>query len=110
VARAPDGERPGIWLVGLLTGAIEQLVDGKILYDLRLLPDGRRLGYVRALSEDSCLDRLWIVDLLSGASWRLLVAAGHGLATPSGSSRTARRTRPTGWPCSMLVLVSSGAL
>lgn len=75
-ARSPGGEQPGIWLVDVPSGAVDILVRGAFLYNVRLSPDGRRLGYVRAFSGEPGGDGLWILDLASRESWRLPVAAG----------------------------------
>ncbi len=75
-ARSPGGEQPGIWLVDVQSGAVDILVEGTFLYNVRLSPDGRRLGYVRAFSGEPGGDGLWILDLASRESWRLPVAAG----------------------------------
>jgi hypothetical protein len=75
-ARTPQGERPGIWMIDVDSGEVDIVVEGTFLYNVRLSPDGRRIGYVRALSGDRAQDGLWILDLDSGATWRLPIAAG----------------------------------
>ncbi len=75
-ARTPQGERPGIWMIDVDSGEVDIVVEGTFLYNVRLSPDGRRIGYVRALSGDPTQDGLWILDLESGATWRLPLAAG----------------------------------
>lgn len=75
-ARSPQGERPGIWLIDVDSGEVDIVVEGTFLYNVRLSPDGRRIGYVRALSGDPDQDGLWILDLESGATWRLPLDAG----------------------------------
>lgn len=75
-ARTPQGERPGIWMIDVDSGEVDVVVEGTFLYNVRLSPDGRRIGYVRALSGDPAQDGMWILDLESRATWRLPLAAG----------------------------------
>lgn len=82
-ARTPQGERPGIWMIDVDSGEVDILVEGTFLYNVRLSPDGRRIGYVRALSGNPAQDGMWILDLESRATWRLPLAAGFRWAGSS---------------------------
>jgi len=75
-ARTPQGERPGIWIIDVDSGQVDVVVEGTFLYNVRLSPDGRRIGYVRALSGEPARDGMWVLDLESGETWRLPIASG----------------------------------
>lgn len=82
-ARAPDGSDPGIWVIDRESGHIDVVVRGAFLYNVRLSPDGSRIGYVRALSGEPSLDGVWIVDLATGRTWRLPIGSGFRWAPDS---------------------------
>jgi hypothetical protein len=62
LGRAPNGERPGIWVVDTSTGANGVVVTGTFLQALRRSNDGSRMAYLETFSSDSGQNGVWIAN------------------------------------------------